>query len=156
MNDVSTASTFPQTVDAAEKEAEKEFRYAGFWIRVLANLIDSLIFSILFSLFFSVAMQSESLASLSLQSLVSAVYTICFWVYFSATPGKMVLGLKVIKTDGSEVGWKEAVIRYLGYIVSSIPFGLGFLWVAFDKRKQGWHDKMAGTYVVHTKFLSER
>jgi uncharacterized RDD family membrane protein YckC len=54
----------------------------------------------------------------------------------------------VVRTDGSPVTWGRAVLRYLGFIVSAIPLSLGFLWIAIDGRRQGWHDKLAGTYVI--------
>ncbi len=67
-----------------------------------------------------------------------------------ATLGKKVFGLKVVKKDGTLPGLGRALLRQtVGYFVSSI-FGLGFLWIAFDPQRQGWHDKIAGTYVVRT------
>jgi uncharacterized RDD family membrane protein YckC len=60
----------------------------------------------------------------------------------------MLIGIKVVSTDGSPITIGKAVLRYIGYIVSSLIFCLGFLWVIWDADKQGWHDKIAGTYVV--------
>jgi uncharacterized RDD family membrane protein YckC len=54
----------------------------------------------------------------------------------------------VISADGSPVSWGKAFVRYLGYIVSGLVLALGFIWVAFDPKRQGWHDKIASTYVV--------
>jgi len=64
------------------------------------------------------------------------------------TLGKMVMGIKVISTDGSSVSWGKALLRLIGYIVSRIPLLLGFFWVSFDAKRQGWHDKIASTYIV--------
>jgi uncharacterized RDD family membrane protein YckC len=75
--------------------------------------------------------------------------TVLFWKYRAATPGKMILGLKIANAaDLGPISTGQAVGRYFAYFVSTIVFGLGFLWVAFDAKKQGWHDKMAGTVVI--------
>jgi uncharacterized RDD family membrane protein YckC len=85
-------------------------------------------------------------------SLVLAVAIVAFWVVKNATPGKMVIRAKIVdaKTGGAP-SLSQYVIRYLGYYLSMIPLFLGFLWVAFDPKKQGWHDKLAGTVVVRPK-----
>ena len=80
--------------------------------------------------------------------LVSVAYYVGFWTKSGQTIGKSVLGIKVISADGSSVSWGQALLRYFGYIVSGLIFSLGFLWVAFDRNRQGWHDKIAKTYVV--------
>lgn len=81
--------------------------------------------------------------------LFPAIASITFWIYKSATPGKMVLGLKIVDADtGGPCSTGQLIGRYLGYYVSLLVFFLGFIWVAFDKRKQGWHDKLAGTLVI--------
>ena len=78
-----------------------------------------------------------------------AVVTIVFWLYKSATPGKMMLGLKVVHSDtGEPLSLGQAIGRYLGYIVAMIPLFIGFVWVGFDKKKQGWHDKLANSIVI--------
>ena len=75
---------------------------------------------------------------------------LAFWIYKGATPGKMVVSARIVDaTDrGGPMTKGQAVLRYAGYFVSLLPLGLGYLWVAFDRRKQGWHDKIAGTVVV--------
>jgi uncharacterized RDD family membrane protein YckC len=82
-------------------------------------------------------------------------YYVCFWSAGGQTPGKMILGIRVISTSGEIISLPRALLRYFGYIVSSFIIYLGFLWVIWDKDKQGWHDKIAGTYVVRTKRDSE-
>jgi uncharacterized RDD family membrane protein YckC len=52
--------------------------------------------------------------------------------------------------SGDAIGTRQALLRYLGYFLSILPLGLGFLWIAWDARKQGWHDKLAGTVVIAT------
>jgi uncharacterized RDD family membrane protein YckC len=67
----------------------------------------------------------------------------------SATPGKMAIGAKIVDaTTGAAPTTPQLLLRYLGYFVSVFPACLGLVWVGFDRRKQGWHDKIAGTVVV--------
>ncbi|MEO5881998.1 MAG: RDD family protein, partial [Caldimonas sp.] len=84
--------------------------------------------------------------------MLPAVAVVMFWLYRQATPGKMVISARVVdaRTRGPlTVG--QSVGRYLGYFVSTVPLGLGLLWVAFDPKKQGWHDKLAGTVVIRSR-----
>ena len=80
--------------------------------------------------------------------LIEVAYFTGFWVWRGQTPGKMLLGIKVIRTDSSPINLPYALLRYLGYIVSMVTLFVGFIWIAFDSRKQGIHDKIADTYVV--------
>ena len=75
-------------------------------------------------------------------------YYIFFWTTRGQTPGKMMVGVKIIATDGSPIGVGKAALRLMGCGISGIVFHLGYLWVIWDKNKRGWHDKIAGTYVV--------
>jgi uncharacterized RDD family membrane protein YckC len=128
---------------------------AGFWRRVLAQFID-IIWMLPLSLalgFLGVLLRGgvveASLLSELLQSVIVALVVLTFWVERQATPGKWVLGLRIVAAeDGGPVPIGRLVARYLGYILSSIPFGLGFLWALWDARHQTWHDKMARTLVV--------
>ena len=87
-------------------------------------------------------------------TIVAATVTIVFWYMFSATPGKMMLGIKIVDAEtGQPPSTKQDIVRYLGYFVSIIPMLFGFLWVFWDKRAQGWHDKMANTVVVYKRSL---
>ena len=120
-----------------------ELDYAGFWIRVLASVVDSLILTV----------PSIVLAFVDSTGLVGLVGSAAYYILFTGlrgqTPGKMVVGIKVIREDGSLPGLGVAGLREtIGKIVSGIALFLGYLWVAFDPKKQGWHDKMAGTVVV--------
>ena len=75
--------------------------------------------------------------------------TIWFWLRYLGNPGKMALKLKIVDaTTGEKPSPGQAVGRYFAYILATIPLCLGFIWIAFDKRKQGWHDKLAGTVVI--------
>lgn len=95
----------------------------------------------------------ESLQSGPLDILISyvlpAVAVVLFWIYRSATPGKMAIRARIVDaSSGLRPSNGQLVVRYVGYFISLIPAGLGFLWMAFDPCKQGWHDKIAGTVVV--------
>lgn len=129
-------------------------RYAGFWIRFLAAIIDGIILSTVGYLLFGNEVTQVSGAYIDVsftgwKSLIPALYTILFWIWLSATPGKLVLGLKIVEANGKKLSIKTAIIRFFSYIVSSVALFLGFIWIGFDKEKQGWHDKIAKTHVVH-------
>ena len=134
--------------------------YAGFWIRSGASLIDTMILSfiilpisiiVLFYGWQDVADERFLMepVNIIINWFFPFVATISFWVYKQATPGKMIIKAKIIdaKTGGKPT-LQQFIIRYLGYFVAFIPLGLGIFWVAWDSKKQGWHDKMAGTLVV--------
>jgi len=68
------------------------------------------------------------------------------------TPGKIAIGARIVDArTGAKPSTGQLIGRYFGYYVSTIPLFLGLIWVAFDSRKQGWHDKLAGTVVVRDK-----
>jgi uncharacterized RDD family membrane protein YckC len=137
--------------------------YAGFWIRVLASLIDTVaivcvtlpvLLAIYGRSYFEAATAggAAGLADVLISWIAPAVAVIGFWVWRQATPGKSAVSARVVDArTGGPIGLRQACVRYLGYFVSMIPLGLGILWVAFDPRKQGWHDKLAGTVVVRPR-----
>jgi uncharacterized RDD family membrane protein YckC len=136
--------------------------YAGFWIRVLAALIDTLLLAVitfpLLGLIYGRAYfeNTTELFAGPLDVLISwvlpAIAVILFWMYRQATPGKSAVGAKIVDAaTGAAPSRGQCIGRYFGYLVSTIPLGLGLVWVAFDSRKQGWHDKLAGTVVIRTK-----
>lgn len=139
---------------------ETELEYAGFWIRLWASIIDTVIIMLLTApILYAVygadyfVGEGEVGSYGTVDTLVSYVFPaiaiILFWIYRSATPGKMMLGLKIIRVDGGEkLSPGQSIGRYLAYYLSMLPLFLGFIWVAFDDRKQGWHDKLAGTLVI--------
>jgi uncharacterized RDD family membrane protein YckC len=84
-----------------------------------------------------------------LSQLFSIAYFVGFWTWRGQTPGMMLLGLQVAReSDGTPPGLARSILRYVGYLVSGFVLLIGFIWIAFDSRKQGWHDKIAGTVVV--------
>jgi len=116
--------------------------YASFWRRFLADLIDG----ILLSIAFSVVSVIEG-ASL-LQILIFFAYMIGFKGSRGTTPGYRAVGIRIVAINGEQVTVKQIVVRLFSAFFSALAFGLGFIWIAFDKRRQAWHDKIAGTYVI--------
>ena len=83
-------------------------------------------------------------------SAVIVIYYIFFWALFGFTPGKFLLGLKILRQNEQKMGLVRAIVRFIGYWISIIPFGLGFIWIILDPKREGWHDKLAGTHVIYT------
>lgn len=83
-------------------------------------------------------------------AVIASVYCIVFWALRGQTPGKWLLGLRVVAVGGGRVGVGRAVLRFVGYLISALPFYVGFLWVLGAERR-GWHDRIAGTEVVYTR-----
>ena len=138
----------------------KEQEYAGFWIRTGAAIIDTIliliiILPILTAIYGTDYWVSESFIQgywdVLFNYILPAIAVIIFWVYKSATPGKMATKLTIVDAKtGGKPSTGQFIGRYLGYYVSMIPLFLGIIWVGIDKRKQGWHDKLAGTVVIRT------
>jgi len=83
--------------------------------------------------------------------LITLLYFPFFWQRSGQTPGMRMLNIRVVKdADGSRLGWGSAILRYVGFFIDSIIFGLpiGFLWALFDSRRRAWHDLIGGTVVV--------
>jgi uncharacterized RDD family membrane protein YckC len=133
-------------------------QYVGFWARTGAALIDSvLLLPIITPLLYWIYgpeyfRAPESIAGptdVLLNWVFPALAVIVFWIYRQATPGKMVIGARIVDArSGQPPSTGQLIGRYFGYYVSMIPLCLGLIWVAFDARKQGWHDKLAGTVVI--------
>ncbi len=138
------------------------YAYAGFWVRFFAQIIDGILFLLITlpvlyliygEAYFTTDPATGSPFFGTADVLISLVFPLVaclwFWIKKGATPGKMLLGLKVLDAKtGNLLTLGQAFLRYVGYIVSSLIFCLGYIWVGFDKKKQGWHDKMAKTVVV--------
>lgn len=141
--------------------------YAGFWQRAVAFWVDGL-WMVPLLVFLSLLVCGEpdcsnlpegfstttGLENLSWQGLLvnellPALLILWFWMTYAATPGKMLLDCDIVDArSGGPITLKQALLRYIGYFISAFVLGLGFLWIAWDKRKQGWHDKLAGTVVI--------
>lgn len=139
----------------------------GMWRRFFANLVDSFLMTVigfgLVGLGLYLAYDSNPNASIEqlflefdtttwvlngASVLIAIVYYVGCWTLGGQTVGKWLTGIKVVGDDGKSPSLAAAGIRYLGYLLNNIVFSIGFLAVAFDKRKQGWHDKMASTFVI--------
>ncbi|MFH1106432.1 MAG: RDD family protein [Candidatus Micrarchaeota archaeon] len=126
----------------------KAARYAGFWVRLAADIVDTAIVIAGILLLDRVPVFGPAL-------LVAWIFG--YGVYFvgshGATPGKRLMGLHVVRIDGRRpVGYGIAFLReVIGKAVSWILLGLGLLLIAFDDRKQGLHDKIAETLVVYSE-----
>ncbi len=150
-----------------QQQTSTGFAYAGFWVRAWATIIDTIlltiiIFPILIAVYGAAYFELDRLMERLIQgqSLVGpagvvalyvfpAIAAVLFWVYRSATPGKMAISARIVDADtGQKPSTGQFIGRYFAYLVSLLPLGLGFIWVAFDARKQAWHDKLAGTVVV--------
>lgn len=133
-----------------------QYQYAGFWIRLAALIIDGIILAIIFTpitfLFSSDADLQNPMAFTTVDfiaQIIGIIFVIFCWVKFAGTPGKRLLKLKVLdEATGNKLTIGQAILRYIGYIPSAFVFGLGYLWVIWDGKKQGWHDKIAKTVVV--------
>ncbi len=132
--------------------------YAGFWPRLGATMIDVIsIMVVTYPILWLIYGDAYFLGEVGVYGVwdivigyvLPVVATIWFWLRFLATPGKILLKLKVVDAStGEKMTLGQSIIRYFAYIVSTIPLCLGFVWVAIDPKKQAWHDKIAKTVVV--------
>jgi uncharacterized RDD family membrane protein YckC len=125
----------PPVVQAISQAQEAGLPKAGFWIRMVALLVDLVLIGIV-----------TRSGAVMLPAL--ALYGAVLWKLKGSTVGGIIFGLKVVRHDGRPMDWATAVVRALACFFSLIFLGLGFFWIAFDAEKQGWHDKIAGTVVV--------
>jgi len=148
-----------------------EEHFGGFWRRAMAFFIDKVILFFISVITLIVGILAlwigfpsqyreilpEGLMELSITFMVvyflmSVMLDMFYFTYFHGTvgqtPGKMMFGLKVVQSTGERMTLGIGFLRWVGYVVSKIFFYLGFLWIAFDGKKQGWHDKIAGTIVI--------
>ena len=122
----------------------------GFLTRALALIIDVVLLAIVSSILNAIVFGGDAVRGNGLSTLIGLVYYLYFWSSYGhgQTLGNRALGIRVVKTSGSELTLTDAFIRYVGLILSCIVLFIGVIWVAFDPNKQGWHDKIASTYVV--------
>ena len=151
---------------------------AGFFSRLEAFVIDLVIISIIqlgtsafiqaFLQFFRLtaiaanlqAIWSNSAINLAVGATLSFLFLIgyfaFFWSLVGFTPGKAVMGLKIVRKDGAKLSFRRSVLRFFAYWISAIPLFLGFFWVLWDPNRRGWHDKIAGTQVLFTPKIPRR
>lgn len=138
-----------------------DLEYVGFWPRVGASLIDTLLVLLICMplvtwvygwRYWTADAFIQGPADFLINWVLPAIAVVLFWIYRQATPGKMAISARIVDAETGDVPSTGQLIgRYLGYYVSIIPLFLGIIWVAFDPRKQGWHDKLAGTVVVRPR-----
>ena len=134
--------------------------YVGFGPRLVASVIDSIV--LLPLLVVAIVIAYRHLGSgldillaggddLWVNYGIPAAFTLVFWLIKAATPGKLVVRATIVDATSlnKPAPW-QLLVRYLGYYVSLLPLGLGFLWILWDPRKQGWHDKLAHTIVIRS------
>jgi uncharacterized RDD family membrane protein YckC len=161
-----------------ESTTPAPFRYAGFWIRTGAVLIDSLILGIVqsvifmilfggtFASMFTVAARggdpSETAALLApmfgfiglyqlLSYALQCAYSSFLWVKYGATLGQMAVGIKVVRPDGSPLSWGVAIGRYFAFLLSTLILCIGHMMAGWDDEKRALHDRLAGTRVIHAR-----
>ena len=137
--------------------------YASNGLRFIAYLVDAFIMvmfgGIILLVFGAIAgaaaNDSSSIAGLSALAgfagflLVYLIYLPWFWGHGGQTPGMMLFHVRVVRAvDGGPVKMGQAYVRLVGFWISAAVFYIGFLWILFDARRQGWHDKIAGTVVI--------
>jgi len=113
--------------------------------RFLAIVIDGFVLGLIAAILFGAGREAGGIIGF----VVGLVYNWYFWTRQAGqTPGKRIMKLRVVKTDGSAINDTDAIIRYIGYYINTAVLMLGWLWAFFDDRGQGLHDKIAGTMVV--------
>ena len=142
-----------------------ELEYVGFWLRFWAFIIDSVLAMVIllpilhayggasyWPDMWSEMYSGRGATAELLQWVLPAIAVIIFWVTRQATPGKMAIAATIVDAQtGKRPTTAQFIGRYLAYYVSMIPLFLGFFWIGIDSRKQGWHDKLAGTVVVRPR-----
>ena len=148
-------------MDVETDVGDRSANYAGFWIRVWAHVIDQVLYLILALPVLAtgyglkdylkrapgeyVKGPLEIVVMYALPSLL----ILLFWIFFYATPGKMLCRLRIVDDrTGERPSAFQLVLRWVGYVIAAAPLLIGLVMVGLDGRKQGWHDKMAGTVVV--------
>lgn len=170
--------SFPARPRSLDRRRSYLGQYAGFASRLVAFTVDVIVISVilLFSGWFiqtSMSMMGIEAFLLELSagfpviqtvfdfifgpfftSLVSLVFIIFYYLFFwmaaGQTPGKYLMGVKVVALDGPKIKLRHAALRYLGYYLSALPLGIGFLWILVDDQRRGWHDRFARTCVIYT------
>jgi len=148
----------PTQEGLASLETVEAIGACGFWWRILSYLLDSLIFGgialcLNLAYYGSGYLDSEKNVEgafdLIATYLLPLVATVVLWRRFGATPGKLIIRARIVDAasgDLPSVG--QCIGRYVGYLLSGLPLGLGYLWIGWERHKRGWHDSLANTVVV--------
>ena len=142
------------------KITQEDLEYVGLKARLGASIIDALIQSVicipLLLAFYGKAYfkggGTKGSLDFFLNYIFPGIFTLVFWFWKQSTPGKMAMSARIVNaTTGKKPSALQFVGRYFAYFLSALPLGLGFLWIAFDSKKRGFHDILAGTVVVRPK-----
>ena len=137
--------------------SQGEMRYAGFWLRVVAYLIDLVVLAIPTWLLARLGGPAEPISIGEKTGTVTGIYALLFtWFYYAllessvwqATVGKKALGLLVTDYEGRRISFWRATGRFFGNFLCALTLGIGYLMVGWTKRKQGLHDKLAQCLIV--------
>lgn len=151
----------PPPVWDAHPMGTAQVAYGGFWIRVVAYIIDAILISLVLGLVTSIFgvryMDMDDMSQID--PTVNLLSLAVAWLYFAlmessergATVGKMAMGLRVVTNDGKRLSFMNATGRYFAKILSAIIFCIGFIMIAFTDRKRGLHDMIASTLVIKTR-----
>jgi uncharacterized RDD family membrane protein YckC len=131
-----------------ESAMSTDEHYAGFWVRFIAFIIDTVVLLIPVVACFAIAGTNVVFAW-----ILTAIVTLLYFAYFESsgrqgTYGKSIMGLKVITTDGNQLTFPQACIRFAAKFISALILDIGFIMIGFTERKQGLHDFIAQTLVV--------
>lgn len=152
-------------VTESETALKAEVRYAGFWKRLAAYIIDFVVISFVFVIIgFALALMglvdlNQEVPMEEYDNSIDLISILITWGYFAlmessskqGTLGKMALGIKVTDYDGQRISFLRATGRFFGKYLSAILLMIGFLMIAFTARKQGLHDILARTLVVNQR-----
>ena len=117
--------------------------FGGFWIRLVALIIDAILVGIVAGVILS-ATKTPALTYV----IEIAYFAVC-WGVLGQTIGMMPFRLRIVRnSDGGKLTWGNVILRMIGWFVAGFVLALGFIWVAFDARKRGWHDMIGGTVVI--------
>lgn len=123
--------------------------------RLAALLIDLTITALITFMLVGVGLGTDAggppplAAAIAMALAFLTFYYILCWTAFSSTPGKMILGLKIVDHNGWPLGIAKSIARLFGYAISTTAVGLGFIWIFIDSFGRGWHDHVADTYVIY-------
>jgi uncharacterized RDD family membrane protein YckC len=115
--------------------------------RAIAIIIDSILVGVVSGIIAGIFGRAD-LGGIS-SFILTVIYDGFFWTnYNGQTPGKMVMKIRVVKVSGAALTWTDAVVRVVGYFINTAVIFIGWIWAFMDADRQGWHDKLASTYVV--------
>lgn len=157
--DTDSSDLLEDTVGMEFEEDVLTFDLAGLNSRALAFFIDIIIISLVALLAFGIGVFFiKDTGSIVLDRVFMPIYLLLFFLgssyfvilngYRGKTIGKMIMGIRIISSEGGNIGFWQSFARWIGYYISGAFLFIGFLWSIFDKNSQSWHDKIAGTFVV--------